>query len=111
LQWRRPMSNTSEMPSIRPQSSPATQFAISGDGTRIAYSRRGRGTPLILVDGALCHRLLGPSAELSKALAGDFTVFSYDRRGRNESGDTPPYAPEREVEDIEALLHEAGGEA
>jgi hypothetical protein len=110
------MSNTSEMTSTRPISpaddtSATTQFAISRDGTRIAYSRKGRGPALILVDGALCHRSMGPSAELSKALAGHFTVFSYDRRGRNESSDTPPYAPERELEDIDALLRDAGGEA
>lgn len=109
------MSDTSEMTSIRPSppagDTAATQFVTSRDGTRIAYSRKGTGPALILVDGALCHRSMGPSAELSKILAGDFTVFTYDRRGRNESGDTPPYAPEREVEDIEALLEAAGGEA
>jgi pimeloyl-ACP methyl ester carboxylesterase len=86
-------------------------FAISSDGTKIAYSRQGVGSPLILVDGALCHRAMGPSASLAKALMPNFTVFTYDRRGRNESGDTGPYAPEREVDDIQALLNVAGGEA
>jgi pimeloyl-ACP methyl ester carboxylesterase len=39
------------------------------------------------------------------------TVYAYDRRGRGESGDTPPYAVDREVEDIDALISEAGGSA
>lgn len=88
-----------------------TEFAISRDGTRIAYTRQGNGAALILVDGALCHRAMGPSAPLANALAGDFTVFSYDRRGRNESGDTLPYASQSEIEDVEAILREAGGSA
>lgn len=66
---------------------------------------------MILVDGALCYRAMGPSRPLAKLLAEHFTVFTYDRRGRGESGDTPPYSVEREVEDIEALVKEAGGAA
>jgi pimeloyl-ACP methyl ester carboxylesterase len=54
---------------------------------------------------------MGQSAQLARLLAPDFTVFTYDRRGRGESGDTPPYAVAREVEDIAALLAEAGGTA
>ncbi|QPC95173.1 alpha/beta fold hydrolase [Mesorhizobium sp. INR15] len=54
---------------------------------------------------------MGPSRPLAKALGGHFTVYSYDRRGRGESGDTRPYDTEREVEDIEAVLMAAGGEA
>ncbi len=84
---------------------------ISKDGTQIAYEKLGGGLPLILVDGALCSRDFGPMPKLSKLLAEHFTVFMYDRRGRNESGDTKPYAPEREVEDLEALINEAGGSA
>jgi len=90
---------------------PGTQTAISADGTPIAYERRGKGQPLILVDGALCSRGMGPSRPLAAALAAHFTVFSYDRRGRGESGNTIPYAVEREVDDIEAVLDAAGGEA
>jgi pimeloyl-ACP methyl ester carboxylesterase len=82
--------------------------AISKDGTRIAYQRCGRGPSLIIVDGALCSRTFGPSAGLAKLLAPHFTVFRYDRRGRGASGDMPPYAKEREVEDIAALIREAG---
>ena len=90
---------------------PGTQTAISADGTPIAYERRGKGYPLILVDGALCSRGMGPSRPLAKALAAHFTVFSYDRRGRGESGDAQSYVVEREVDDIAAVLSAAGGEA
>jgi pimeloyl-ACP methyl ester carboxylesterase len=83
----------------------------SKDGTPIAFERTGQGSPLILVDGALCYRAMGPSGPLAKLLAPHFTVFTYDRRGRGDSGDTAPYAVEREVEDLEALVTEAGGAA
>jgi pimeloyl-ACP methyl ester carboxylesterase len=88
-----------------------TQAVLSRDGTPIACERRGQGRPLILVDGALCSRAMGPSLQLARALEGSFTVFRYDRRGRGDSGDTAPYAVEREVDDIEAVLQAAGGEA
>ncbi|WP_051355300.1 alpha/beta fold hydrolase [Mesorhizobium erdmanii] len=90
---------------------PTTQAVLSRDGTPIACERRGQGHPLILVDGALCSRTMGPSGPLAKALESSFTVFRYDRRGRGDSGDTLPYAVEREVDDIEAVLQAAGGEA
>ncbi len=81
----------------------------SKDGTRIAFDQSGQGPALILVSGATATR--AAAASLAAALAPDFTVFAYDRRGRGESGDTAPYAVEREVEDIEALIDEAGGSA
>jgi pimeloyl-ACP methyl ester carboxylesterase len=81
----------------------------SKDGTLIAYERSGSGPALVLVDGALCSRAFGPSAKLAALLGRSFTVYVYDRRGRGDSGDTPPYAPAREVEDIAALVAEAGG--
>jgi pimeloyl-ACP methyl ester carboxylesterase len=84
---------------------------ISRDGTAIAYERSGQGPALILVDGALCSRSFGPMPRLAPLLAPHFAVHVYDRRGRGESGDTPPYAREREVEDIEALIRAAGGSA
>lgn len=80
----------------------------SRDGTRIAYERAGRGPAVILVDGAMCHRAMGPNPALARELAATHTVYTYDRRGRGGSGDTPPYAPEREVEDIAALAEAAG---
>jgi len=84
---------------------------VSKDGVSISYERQGSGPPLILIVGALCSRALGPSVKLAPLLARQFTVFSYDRRGRNESGDRAPYRVERELEDLEALIAEAGGSA
>jgi pimeloyl-ACP methyl ester carboxylesterase len=81
----------------------------SRDGTRIAFDRTGTGPPVIVVGGALSDR--SAVVELAAVLAPSLTVFAYDRRGRGESGDTAPYAPEREVEDIRALVEEAGGSA
>ncbi len=66
---------------------------------------------MILVDGALGYRAFGFMAQLASELSSHFTVISYDRRGRGESTNTQPFALEREIEDIEALIHEAGGEA
>ena len=62
----------------------------SRDGTIIAFTKRGSGPPLIIVDGAFCYRENGPATELATQLAQHFTVFTYDRRGRGESGDTAP---------------------
>jgi pimeloyl-ACP methyl ester carboxylesterase len=81
----------------------------SRDGTTIAYDRTGAGTPVILVVGAFNDR--GTGAPLAAALAGQFTIYTYDRRGRGDSGDTLPYAVEREVEDLAALIAAAGGSA
>jgi pimeloyl-ACP methyl ester carboxylesterase len=86
-----------------------TEFVTSKDGTRLAFDRTGKGPPVVLVAGALASRAF--PFPLGGLLAPHYTVFNYDRRGRNESGDTPPYALERELEDIEALLREGGGSA
>ncbi|WP_206791655.1 alpha/beta fold hydrolase [Amycolatopsis sp. MtRt-6] len=83
---------------------------ISADGTKIAYTRAGSGPALVLVDGAMCYRGSSPNDALAKELAAHFTVYTYDRRGKGESGDTGPYAVEREVEDLAAIVKEAGGE-
>ena len=83
----------------------------SRDGTSIAYDQLGAGPPVILVDGAFCSRSFGPMPKLAPHLARDFTVLMYDRRGRGDSGDTAPYAVEREVEDLDALIRQAGGSA
>jgi pimeloyl-ACP methyl ester carboxylesterase len=83
----------------------------SNDGTAIAFERTGRGPALILVDGAFCSRAFGPSPKIAPRLAPHFTVYTYDRRGRGQSGDTPPYAPAREVEDLAAIVQQAGGSA
>jgi pimeloyl-ACP methyl ester carboxylesterase len=83
----------------------------SADGTTIAYNQTGTGPAVILVDGALGYHSLGFMAPLATALSSHFTVITYDRRGRGESTDTQPFALEREIEDIEALINEAGGQA
>ena len=88
-----------------------TEFAKSADGTRIAFERSGTGPVLVLVDGALCYRDFGPSRPLAKELGDVYTVVSYDRRGRGESGDTEPYAAEREFEDLAAVVKAVGGDA
>ncbi|MFF3750891.1 alpha/beta fold hydrolase [Streptomyces sp. NPDC002018] len=83
--------------------------AKSGDGTPIAYRRTGEGPPVILVGGAL--HTARSQAPLAGLLAPVFEVLSYDRRGRGASGDTAPYAVEREIEDLAALIAAAGGSA
>lgn len=83
----------------------------SKDGTTIGYDKKGQGPAVILVDGALGYRALGFGNDLQDRLAGHFTVYAYDRRGRGESSNSKPFAVEREVEDIEALIDEAGGSA
>src|ERR1700722_5967180 len=83
----------------------------SHDGTTIAYDKQGEGPALILVDGALTVHSSGSGAELARLLAPRFTVYGFDRRGRGGSGDTPPYAVDREIDDIEALTDHAGGSA
>ena len=82
---------------------------ISKDGTAIAFDQSGQGPALVLVASASATRK--DQASLAAALAPHFTVFTYDRRGRGESGDTAPYAVEREIEDLDALIIEAGGAA
>jgi pimeloyl-ACP methyl ester carboxylesterase len=82
----------------------------SKDGTKIAFDKQGNGPAVILVSGALSSRASVP-LDLSELLSAHFTVYNYDRRGRGESGDTLPYAVDREIEDIEALIDDAGGPA
>jgi pimeloyl-ACP methyl ester carboxylesterase len=78
----------------------------SADGTVIAYDRAGRGPALIIALGAFCDRkTFVPPADLTAR----FTVYTYDRRGRGDSGDTRPYSPGREVEDLAAVIEAAGG--
>jgi len=78
------------------------QTVRSRDGTPIAYETSGRGPALVLVNGALADR--SAAAPLRPLLDARFTVVAYDRRGRGDSGDTPPYAPEREIEDLAAVI-------
>lgn len=87
------------------------QTVQSKDGTTIAYEKVGSGPALVLVDGALCYRDFGPCRSLASHVADRFTVYFYDRRGRGKSGDTQPYSPEREFEDLDAMIQAAGGNA
>ncbi len=81
----------------------------SKDGTPIVFDRSGAGPAIILVVGAFNDRATG--APLAQFLERHFTVFNYDRRGRGESGDTAPYAIEHEIDDLDALISQAGGSA
>src|SRR5579859_3938157 len=86
----------------------------SKDGTRIAFETAGQGPALILVGGALEQRALPTeTAQLAALplLTQHFTVYHYDRRGRGDSTDTQPFAVGREIEDVEALIEDAGGSA
>jgi pimeloyl-ACP methyl ester carboxylesterase len=79
----------------------------SADGTTIAFRRLGDGAPLVIVGGAFNDG--ATAAPLAELLAGSFAVYTYDRRGRGSSGDTAPYAPDREIEDLHVLIARAGG--
>ena len=79
----------------------------SADGTPIAFDRLGDGPPVVVVGGILCDR--AKTRSLAEELAPGFTVINYDRRGRGDSGDSAPYAVEREIEDLGALIAAAGG--
>src|ERR1051326_3114316 len=88
------------------------QTVTSKDGTTIAFDKVGSGPAVILVSGATAYRasdaFMGQLAEL---LGKHFTVYNYDRRGRGDSGDTLPFAKEREIEDLQTLIEDAGGKA
>jgi len=95
------------------QGSAPSSSVVSADGTRIAYDWHGSGPAVILVSAAMQFRAFDPATvALAQELADrGFTVLHYDRRGRGESGDTLPYAVERGIEDIGALVEVAGGQA
>jgi pimeloyl-ACP methyl ester carboxylesterase len=89
----------------------ATARVVSKDGSQIGFTRVGNGPALVIVSGALAHRALNGDTALVRKLADHFSVYTYDRRGRGESSDTKPYAVDREIEDLEALIDHAGGKA
>ncbi|MCE7079496.1 alpha/beta fold hydrolase [Streptomyces sp. ST2-7A] len=80
----------------------------SADGTPIAYDRSGSGEPVILVGGSFSQRLHPTMTQLAEALSAHFTVYNYDRRGRGDSGDADSYSAGKEIEDLAALVSEAG---
>jgi pimeloyl-ACP methyl ester carboxylesterase len=81
----------------------------SKDGTTIAFDRSGDGPPVVLISGGPSDR--SGNAQLAGLLAPRLTVYNYDRRGRGDSGDSPPYAVDREYEDLAAVIAAAGGSA
>ncbi|MFI5568128.1 alpha/beta fold hydrolase [Streptomyces sp. NPDC051740] len=81
----------------------------SRDGTSLAYESAGRGATIVLVSGAMSTG--ATAAPLAAPLSERFRVVVYDRRGRGGSGDTAPYAVEREIEDLAAVIGAVGGEA
>ena len=83
----------------------------SNDGTAIAFDKAGSGPALIIVGGALSGRTMNGDTTLVARLKDHFTVITYDRRGRGESGDVQPYTVDREIDDIAALIDQAGGKA
>jgi alpha-beta hydrolase superfamily lysophospholipase len=82
---------------------------VSADGTAIAFDQWGHGPPIIMVVGAFNTR--STTEPLARALEQDFSVLNYDRRGRGDSGDTPPYAIDREIDNLDAIIRAAGGSA
>lgn len=88
-----------------------TGTVTSADGTTIAYERSGAGPPILLVDAAGQFRGTGTMRALAEVLAEKLTIYCYDRRGRGESADSEPYAVDREIDDLAALIEVAGGSA
>lgn len=87
----------------------SVQTLQSTDGTTIAYQHEGSGAPVVIVNPALHDR--SAHQGLADQLATRFTVYRYDRRGRGDSGDTAPYALQREIEDLDAVINAAGAPA
>jgi pimeloyl-ACP methyl ester carboxylesterase len=97
---------------IQPIQGDVMSQVLSRDHTPIAYNRVGDGPSLIIVEGALVAGRTNPTAiALADALASRCTVYLYDRRGRGASGDTATYSVELELDDLDAVISEAGGEA
>lgn len=84
---------------------------ISKDGTTIAYEKMGQGPAVIFVDGALNSGTMRLAAPIAKLMSANYSTYVYDRRGRGGSGDTLPWSLDREIEDLEAVIDEAGGSA
>jgi pimeloyl-ACP methyl ester carboxylesterase len=91
----------------------AMSTVTSPDGTIIDYDSYGEGLPVILIGGATQYRAIDErSTQVARRLAAEgFTAVDYDRRGRGRSGDTAPWAHQREVEDLAALIDAVGGRA
>jgi pimeloyl-ACP methyl ester carboxylesterase len=80
-----------------------TQRTTSADGTTIGYQAYGEGPAIVFVSGATQRK--EDWTELAEAMAeAGFRAVTYDRRGRGDSSDTTPYAVEREIEDLAAVI-------
>jgi pimeloyl-ACP methyl ester carboxylesterase len=86
------------------------ELATSADGTRIAFTRVGEGHPVVIVGGAFSTSDAGLPLATALAALG-LAGVAYDRRARAGSGDTAPYAPVREAEDLTAVIEGVGGRA
>ena len=109
----RTMTQTLTMTTTAAEASgaPVRGTVTSADGTEIGVTRAGTGPSLILVDGALSYREMGVNGALAEELAKRFTIFTYDRRGRGETSDREPWTLDREIEDLDAVIAEAGASA
>ncbi|MHC3439613.1 alpha/beta fold hydrolase [Natrialbaceae archaeon A-gly3] len=96
------------------------ETVTSADGTEIAFARTGSGPPLVLVHCASADHRVWDLSDIRPTLAEEATVYALDRRGRGGSGDADEYQPEREFEDVAAVVesvdepvtllgHSAGG--
>jgi pimeloyl-ACP methyl ester carboxylesterase len=92
-----------------PETKRAVASVRSKDGSSIAYEKSGSGPALVIVSNALSVR--SDFRRLATLLGPSFTVYNYDRRGRGDSGDTQPFAVDREIEDLAAVIERAGGSA
>lgn len=92
-----------------PTSETSMRTIRSADGTTLAFGVSGDGPPVVLVGGAFNTR--ATMVPLAAALRDRFSMLNFDRRGRGDSGDTPPYAVEREIDDLDAMIRAAGGAA
>lgn len=85
----------------------STDKVTSADGTTIGYRRYGSGPALVLVHGGM--NASQNFSRLAELLADIFTVYVPDRRGRGMSGPHgDAYCLDREVEDMQAVIHRVG---
>lgn len=82
--------------------------ATSADSTELKWELEGTGPALLMIDPILVGRAQSPITELAEQLRDRFAVCRFDRRGKGESTDVGQYFPEREVDDLRAVIQDAG---